>query len=575
MKVNNSERNRVFLLFMLFCLWVLFIGASLVKVQVFEYGKNISKVQAQISRIIPLFPKRGTIYDCNGEVLAISVKTQSLYFNNINNEDTHRLFNEIIKRKILSFNWEERKSIKKRIDHGEKFIWVKRKLSDYETEKLKEINNKEISVQSSFGFLEEYKRVYPQKKLAAHILGGVGIDEQGLYGLEYSVDSLIRGKEGKMKIEQDARRKAFDFQYVNEPEEGKDAYLTIDASVQFFVEKELEATVIKHNAKSGVVIVMDSREGAILAMASYPGFVPDEIQSASTTALKNNAVSFIYHPGSTFKIITTSIALENNICSPQQVFNCYNGTYPVTKDINIYDDHPYSQLSFEDIIIHSSNIGAAQIGEKLGKNRLLKGIKLFGFGKKVDIRLQDEESGILNNNKDKWSGISVDFLAYGYEIGVTPLQMIRAYNVIASGGYMVQPYVVKEIQGVVLKTEGEKKKRILSIGTVQRMTSIMTQVVERGTGTNAKIDGIPISAKTGTSKKITKNKDGIRYYISSFGGFFPSDNPRITMFVVVDEPRGQFYGGDVAAPLFKSIAEKLMIYLGIYPELENKNDIRL
>ncbi|MGE5342726.1 MAG: peptidoglycan D,D-transpeptidase FtsI family protein [Candidatus Omnitrophota bacterium] len=567
MKINNSERNRVFLLFIIFCLWVLFIGASLVKIQVVDYQKNVGKVEAQSNRTEILLPKRGTIFDCNGEVLAISVKAQSLYFNNKNNGETQKLFTEISSANMLTFTPEEKKSIERRIRRGEKFIWIKRKLSDAEYENLKQIR-KNPTAPAIMGFVEEYKRIYPQQTLASHILGGVGIDEQGLYGIEYSVNDIVRGKGCKVKVVQDARQKAFDIQYLDEPAEGKDVYLTIDASIQFFVEKELKATIEKHSATCGMVIVMDSRKGALLAMASYPDFNPNDIHSASPKDIRNRAVSFVYHPGSTFKIITACTALESNICSMTQTFDCCNGRYQLTRDLRISDDHPHDQLSFEDVIVYSSNVGAAKIGEKLGRDRLYAGVTAFGFGQKPNLGLPDEESGLLRR-KEKWNGISVDYVAHGYEIGVTPLQMIRAYNAIASGGYLLKPYIIKEIQGVSQTPGPTTRKHILSSKTIQQMAAIMRQVVERGTGKNSKIDGLPISAKTGTSKKIQRNKDGIRYYDSSFGGFFPSDDPRITMFVVIDEPKGQFYGGDVAAPLFKSVAEKVIAYLGIFPKPEN------
>lgn len=564
MKINNGERNRVFILFLILCVWILFIGATLIKVQVVDYGKNISRIHAQTERIVELNSRRGTIYDCNGEVMAISIKAYSAFLNNKNNLHSHRLITDMIKAGVLPLDSKEKKLIRKRIDKAEKFIWLKRKLTDLQYQALK--NFKPIEpCESNVEFLDEYRRVYPQKSLASHILGAVGIDEQGLYGIEYAYDSILKGKVSKMRIEQDARKKAFDFQYIQEPEDGKDIYLTIDSSIQFFVEKELSATMQKFEARGGAVIAMDSRTGSILAMASYPGFDPDKLNDARKIDIRNKAVSMVYHPGSTFKIIVTSVALEDNLCSPEQMFNCEGGVYNF-KNLTIYDEHKYGALSFEDIVVHSSNIGAAKIGERMGKKRLYDGIRLFQFGDKVGINLPDEEAGIVHPMKN-WSAVSVDFLAYGYEIGVTPLQMIRAFNVIASGGYLMKPYLVKETpQDTPFVNQ---KKKILSPGTVQRMVSIMTQVVERGTGKNSRVDGVTIAAKTGTTKKISRNKDSLKY-ISSFGGFFPASDPRITMFVVIDEPKGQFYGGDVAAPLFKAISEKIMVHLGVYPEKEEK-----
>jgi cell division protein FtsI/penicillin-binding protein 2 len=570
MKLNSSERKRTFLIFILFCLWILLIGASLVKIQVFEYGKNLAKVRAQSNRTFTLHSKRGTIYDSSGEVLAISVKAWSAFLSNKDQAESLRIFNRILKENI-HLSRDEKQNIKKRIDQGDKFIWIKRKLPDSEYRRLKNIKSfDEVRMQSAVDFIREYQRIYPQNATACHILGGVGIDEQGLGGIEYSLNDILRGKDCKVKVVQDARQKAFKLQYLEKPRDGKDIYLTIDSSIQFFVEKELETAVKKHNAKSGTVIVMDTREGEILAMAGFPHFNPIDLKYTSPGAIRNKAISFLYHPGSTFKIILASTALEQNLCSPQQSFFCYNGIYKV-KDQVLTDEKPYDHLTFEEIIIYSSNIGAARIGERLGKRKYYEGIQSFGFGTRTGIHLPAEEPGIVNP-LNKWSGVSLAFLAYGYEIAVTPIQMTRAFNVIANNGYMIQPYILKAIDGAVLKRA--KPQKVLSPGTVVRMKSIMEEVVKRGTGKTTCIEGIPIAGKTGTTKKIKKDKSIIQY-ISSFGGFFPAQRPQVTMFVVIDEPKGQFYGSDVAAPLFKSIAERLSIYLKVFPELDKTNEIKL
>ena len=567
MKINSSERNRVFFLFIIFSLWVLFICVSLVRIQVFNYSRNVSKVRAQSNRIFSMNPKRGTIYDSKGEVLAISVRAKSAFLSNKNSVQSLALFKSIRKRIRLPYN--KIKDIEQRIRRGDKFIWIKRKLSEQEYGRLYKIKESNRS-QSVLDFIEEYKRVYPQNTTACHILGGVGVDEQGLYGIEYEMDSTIRGRGGKARVLLDARQKVFSLEYLDEPVPGKDIYLTINAAIQFFVERELKKTVEKYKAKGGTVIVMDSRDGAVLAMAGYPTFRPDRVQYIPYQSIKNRAISFLYHPGSTFKIVLASIALERHICSPRHEFYCYNGIYKI-RDRQITDDPPYRKLSFEGIIIHSSNIGAAKIAERLGKTRYYEGIKKFGFGKRIGIRLPGEEKGIFKP-LSRWTGVSLQFLAHGYEIAVTPLQMARAFNVIASGGYIIQPYILKKIEEVFPKKK--RKVKLLSPGTVHRMSAIMTEVVNIGTGKRTRITGINIAGKTGTSKRITKKKNREKY-VPSFGGFFPVENPRVTMFVVIDEPKRLHYGGDVAAPLFKSIAEKLLIYLKIFPDSNRKSVIRI
>ncbi len=567
MKVNSAEHKRVFVLFIVFSLWVLFICVWLVKLQIFDYSKNVNRIEAQSNRTFTMSAKRGTIYDRNGEVMAISVKAKSAFINNKNNLQSIHLLKKAATR--VRFTRTELKRIKARIRKGEKFVWLKRKLSETEYAFLAKLKERKENSEM-LDFLEEYKRVYPQKSTACHILGGVGIDEQGLYGIEYSMEKTIKGHGGKARVLRDARRKIFDLTYITEPEPGKDVHLTIDASIQFFVEKELKKTVQQYKARGGTVIVMDAREGEVLAMANYPIYEPARVKYTSRHLMRNRAISSVYHPGSTFKVILASIALEKNVCYPQQEFNCYNGVYKI-KGETIYDVHHYSKLTFEGVIINSSNIGAARIGEKLGKARYFEGINMFGFGRPMGLRLPAEERGLLHP-VNTWSGVSVAYLAHGYEIAVTAMQMTRAFNTLASGGYLLTPSIVKKIDGVF--TEKKERTRILSPGTVHRMRSIMTEVVANGTGKKTRIEGLRIAGKTGTTKKISRDKTR-RKYIASFGGFFPAENPKITMFVVIDEPKGLFYGGDVAAPLYKSIAERLAIYLKVFPELDKRNEIRI
>jgi cell division protein FtsI (penicillin-binding protein 3) len=567
MIISRNARSRTFFLFVVFSVWVTVIIAFLIKIQIFNYEKYLGKIRSQSSRIFSLLPKRGTIYDAHGDILAMSVKAQSVFLSNKDTDDSLQLYRKLSA--VINLDMEEKKNIIRRIRNGDKFIWIKRKLDESEYKKLEPLQTP-INGKSRIDFVEEYKRIYPQHETACHILGGVGMDEQGLFGVEYSLESILMGKGGKVEADVDARRKIFKLNYLETPKPGKDIYLTIDSSIQFFIEKELKQTVNQFQAKGGVVIVMNSQTGDILAMASYPVYSPDSMKHTSKNVLKNKAISFLYEPGSTFKIILAAAALEQNVCYPQQVFDCGNGKFQI-KDRTITDHHPFDRLSFEDVLIHSSNIGAARIGLKLGKKKYYEEISRFGFKKRTGICLPVEEKGILRH-PDKWSQVSIAFIAHGYEIAVTPIQMITAFNVLANHGYMVQPSIIKNIAAG--SPTAKIRKKLLSPGTVMRITSIMTEVVNRGTATKAKIEGIDIAGKTGTAKKMINGKYQ-RAYISSFGGFFPAQNPQITMFVLIDEPKGSYYGGDVAAPLYKVISEKLLIYLNIFPELDNNNEIKL
>ncbi len=563
MNANRQEKKRFFALSIFFFIWIFTISFKLFDMQVLDYTTYMAKVKAQTHRIEQLHSKRGTITDRHGEILAISLRSKSAFISNKDRVLSLAAFREFCLR--LPLSGAQKVSVAKRIRRGEKFIWLKRKLTDEEYVKVKSLA-KDGSMSGAVDFLDEFRRVYPQRQLAAHVLGGVGIDEQALGGIETSLDSEIKGRGGKLKVLIDARKRIFQFKYLEQPVPGRDIHLSIDAPLQFFVERELAAAVEQYRAAGGAVIVMDSRSGQVLAMASNPGYDPETIWNTPLPVLKNKAISFLYDPGSTFKVVLAASALENRACGRQETFDCHNGVFAI-RDRQIIDVHPYARLSFDDIIVQSSNIGAAQVGLRLGGDKYFQTIGRFGFGRRTGIRLPAEENGIVNPPQ-KWSGVSLAFLSFGYEIAVTPLQMAAAFNVPASGGFFVRPQILRA------GTSDGERERVLSAGSSEQLAEIMTAVVSRGTGKKAGIDGLEIAGKTGTTQKV-KTGNYASSYVSSFGGFFPARDPRVTMFVIIDEPEGLYYGGDVAAPVFKAIAEKIMLYLGIFPELPAQNEIHL
>ncbi|MBN2400054.1 MAG: penicillin-binding protein 2 [Candidatus Aminicenantes bacterium] len=563
MKINYQGKKRFFFLSIIFFVWIFFIAFKLFKLQVIDFNTYLAKVKAQTNRVEDLHSKRGTITDRHGEILAISLQSKSAFLSNKDKEISLAVFRDFCR--LLALDNSQKIKVNKRIRRGEKFIWLKRKLTDEEYQKILPLASSKQTA-GTIDFIDEYRRVYPQKKMAAHILGGVGMDEQALGGIETSLDSEIKGRGGKIKVLIDARKKIFQFKYLEMPVAGKDIHLSIDAALQFLVERELVETVRKYRAAGGAVIVLRSTDAQILAMASYPDYYPQMIWRAPSQALKNKAISFLYDPGSTFKIVLAAAALENHSSAPGEMFNCHQGVYMI-KDRRITDVHPFDRLSFEDIIIQSSNIGAAGIGQRLGKEKYFHSIQAFGFGRRTGIMLPAEENGILNS-PEKWSGVSLVYLSHGYEISVTPLQMAAAFNVLASGGYWLQPQILLEPG-----PESEKRK-ILSLSSQQPLTAILTAVVDRGTGKKARIAGIEIAGKTGTARKVKAGKYASSY-VSSFGGFFPAGDPQVTVFVMIDEPLGLYYGGDVAAPLFKSVAAKIMPYLRLFPDRPDQKEIYL
>ncbi len=563
MNSNRQGKKRFFVLSIFFFIWIFMIAFKLFNMQVLDYTTYMAKVKAQINRVEELHSKRGTISDRNGEILAISLLSKSAFISNKDNELSLAVYKKICG--LLALNHSQKMNIVKRIRRGEKFIWVKRKLTDEEYLQVKALASSKDTA-GTIDFIDEYRRVYPQKKIASHILGGVGIDEQALGGIETSLDTEIKGRGGKLKVLIDARKKIFQFKYMEQPVTGRDIHLSIDASLQFFVERELAAAVDKYRAAGGAVIVMSSRDGQVLAMASNPDYCPENIWRTPLPVLKNKAISFLYDPGSTFKIVLAAAALENRVCSPGEMFNCHNGVYAI-RDRQITDVHPFDRLSFEDIFIQSSNIGAASIGQRLGEKKYFKAIQEFGFGRRNGIMLPAEENGILNPLA-KWSGVSLAFLSHGYEISVTPLQMAVAFNVLASGGFFIRPDIIMN------DAHGGSQTRVLSAANQRRLTEILTAAVSRGTGKKAGIAGLEIAGKTGTAHKV-KRGQYTRSYVASFGGFFPAHDPQVTVFVMIDEPQGLHFGGDVAAPVFKAIAEKIMLYLKLFPDMPGESEIRI
>lgn len=562
MVASRQSKKRFLALSLVLLAWVLAIVLRLFGLQVLGYTTYMAKIRAQTNRVEELHSKRGTITDRHGEILAISLQSKSAFISNKDAAQSLNVLQRFCQR--LPLPGVQRAAIARRIRRGDKFVWLKRKLTDEEYLRVRPLAE-DAATAGAVDFLDEYRRVYPQGTLAAHVLGGVGIDEQALGGVETSLDPEIKGRGGRLKVLVDARKRIFQFRYLQQPVPGRDVHLSLSAPLQFIVERELAAAVAAHGAVGGAVIMLDSRSGEVLAMASCPSYDPEAIWNTAPAVLRNKAISFLYDPGSTFKVVLAASALEHRACGRQETFDCHGGVFAV-RNLRITDVHPYARLSFDDIIVQSSNIGAAQVGLRLGGERYYDTIRRFGFGRRTGILLPAEENGILHPPAD-WSGVSLAFLSFGYEIAVTPLQMAVAFNVPASGGLRLRPLILRD-------EARPPEERALAAGCSEQLAEIMSAVVRRGTGTKAAIEGLEIAGKTGTAHKV---KTG-RYagsYVSSFGGFFPAADPRLTLFVIIDEPEGLHFGGDVAAPLFRAIAEKAMLHLGIVPAGPAEGGVRL
>ncbi len=562
MSIINQRKahRRISMMALLFMLWLIFLIIRLLQLQVIEHPSLKTKVTQHNQNKKDIIPKRGTIYDRTGSILARSLPFRSVFYTPNEDEPLESQLEKIKTLKsILNLSANEFKRIKKRIERNVSFIWVKRKIHPEKENMIKELSL------SGIYFLEENKRYYPHGKRAAHLLGRVDIDEIGASGIEYSCNSVLAGTKGEHLIMKDAKKREYEFETLKEPEDGKDLVLTIDETIQFYAEKELENAVLKSGAKWGTVIIAQPSSGEILAMANFPTYDLNNLPPSPTVVDRNNAIHHNFEPGSTFKVITASAALETNKVSLADSFDCSQGYISVAGKL-IRDHQRYGILSFPEIIMYSSNVGTVQLSHNLDKNSFYETIKKFGFGKKTGINLPAEEKGIFRQVKD-WSRISPASLSIGYEISVTALQMLQAVNIIANEGVLVPPKIVRRVLNSSNRSTRNSLRpmRIISRETASILTSILQAVVEGGTGSPARITGYRIAGKTGTAQ-IFDSSIG-RYssdaHIASFVGFVPADNPVFSIIVIIDEPTGSYYGGEVAGPVFREISKQLLQYLKI------------
>lgn len=533
--------------------------------QVLKNKEFSQKALRQHQRTVALDAQRGAIYDRNGRVLAVSLDVESIYA--IPSEiDGVR---ETARRLARLLN-EDARGLERKLREDRDFVWVNRRLNPDVVARIRNENIKGI------GFIKESRRFYPKKDLLGHLIGFAGMDNTGLEGIEAKYDEFLKGEDGFIILEKDAKgRYIFPTSGYVPPVPGKDIVLTIDEVIQHICERELDKAIHKTQAKRGMVIGMDPKTGEMLAMAIRPSFNPNEFIRYSPNEWKNRIVSDLYEPGSTLKVIVASAALEEKAASPQEPM--FFGEKEIDIDGEIIHDtvKEKGRLSFQDVIKRSSNVGAVRIGMRLGKERLYTYLRSFGFGEKTNIDLSGESKGLLRETRN-WSKRSVGSISLGQEIGVTPIQLVTAFSAIANDGWLMKPYVVSGVMengNITKKFYPEIEKRVISSETAAEMTRILIKVVgEGGTGERASIDGYRVAGKTGTAQKIDP-KTGLysdRFFISSFIGYAPAEDPRIVLLVVVDSPKGIAWGGSVAAPVFKDIAEDVLFYLNAPSSSEDR-----
>jgi cell division protein FtsI (penicillin-binding protein 3) len=540
----------------LLALWVAGIETRLIYLQVISHGDLVARAERQQKRTQDMLAKRGDILDRRGRMLATSVDADSIYAVPTEIADAQDVVAKLC-RAFEDCTRKERQALVDKLNQERAFTYVRRQVSPDVAERVAALNLDGV------GFLKESKRFYPNRELASHILGWVGIDNTGLSGLEYTYDPHIRGKKGTILIQTDARRHAFS--HVDRPPTaGSTIELTIDANLQHIAERELHAGVLENRAVGGTAIVMDPHTGEILAMANEPTFNPNAFRDADEAARRNRAVQDLYEPGSTFKVVTASAAIEEKIMPVDTPIDVSGGLIRIGPRV-VHDTHNYGVLSFTDVIVKSSNVGAIKIGFRLGTDLLSDYVQRFGFGKRVSSDFPSENPGIVWD-RAKWTESALASVSMGYQVGVTPLQMAAAVSSVANGGDYVEPRVVRAFYRNErrLAVNAKVTRRTITAETAAALTSIMEQVVERGTAKPAQIPGYTIAGKTGTANKLVNGRYSFDTY-ASFVGFIPSRNPALTVLVVLDAPRGNngHFGGPVSAPIFKRIAEASLRYLGI------------
>ncbi|HDK27302.1 MAG TPA: stage V sporulation protein D [Candidatus Atribacteria bacterium] len=559
MLLVREKKRRITFLFILAIIFYFLLIYRLYNIQVIQSNKYKELAQQEHLTSFSIEGERGNIYDRNLKKLAVNVNTKSLFAIPPRIQDPHKTA------QLLSsvLNLETREILSK-LNQKNSFVWIKRKLNDIEVEEVKKLNLPGLD------FLDENKRYYPRKKLASNLLGFAGIDNQGLEGLELYFEKELKGLPSLVILERDASggKIPFGIKRFSNYQDGNSIVLTIDEVIQYITEEALDKAFYQYKAKTGVAIVVKPKTGEILAMAVRPSFDPNYFNRFSRDLWRNRAITDIYEPGSTFKIITIATALEEGVVKLDDQFYCkgwikYNG--------NIFHDiEPHGAQDLTGIVKNSCNIGVIQVGTRLDEKVFEKSIRRFGFGSLTEISLPGEVNGLVRSVKD-WSKISLASLSIGQEIAVTPIQLIMAISAIANRGTLMKPMIVKEIvdshQNRVKVFKPKPVRQVVSTETALTMTKILEQVVIDGTGKGAKVPEYRVAGKTGTAQKFdfSTGKYSKNKYSALFVGYAPVENPQIAILVLLDEPRGSYYGGIVAAPVFKEIASKALPYLSIPP----------
>jgi cell division protein FtsI (penicillin-binding protein 3) len=557
---SSGKNSRLYLLGAVLFLWCFAICGRLVYLQIFSYGRFVKQAGHQQQRAIPLAAKRGVIYDRAGHELAMSVLVDSAFAVPTEVKDLPTAV-----ALITRITGDDYNVVLADCRAHKTFCWVARKAND---ETIERINSLKLQ---GIHFQKEPKRFYPARDLAAQVLGSVGMEDSGQSGIEHEFDDELSGHPGKMFISVDARRHWF-ADVETQPDPGDNLVLTIDKNIQYIAEKELEQAIHDTQAISGTVIVENPHTGEILALANRPTFNPNQRKQITPAALTNRAVSYVYEPGSTFKLVTISAALEEKVTNPDELFDCQMGSI-VYNGMRIRDSKPHGILPVWGVLAESSDVGAIKIALRLGEDRFYKYIRAYGFGQQTGIELPGETRG-LTKPVSRWSKVSIAAISMGQEIGISPLQLAGLISTFANDGVWVAPRILTgtvqpQATPQTVAFHPGASHRVISPYTAAEMRSMMQKVVLEGTGRKAILEGYTAAGKTGTAQKVdpatgaySKTK-----YIGSFAGFAPVNNPQIVVAVILDSAVGLHQGGQISAPVFKRISQQVLEYLHVPHDL--------
>ncbi len=551
---QHKTRFRWLVVWALGMAWMAAVAGRLGYLQLLHYSDYLARAERQQQRIFEISPMRGAIYDRKGRELAVSLPMDSVFADPAEIADVD-MVSGLLSR-ALDLPPEE---IAVRIREARTPVRLARKLSPETVQRIGDLNLRGVF------FQKENRRVYPQRELAASVLGYVDVDEKGIGGIEYSLDKEIRGRPGRMMVMADGRRRWYDRREAA-AESGASVALTLDETIQYIAEKELDQAIQKTHAKHGVVVVQDPDTGNLLAVANWPPFDPNDAGSYPADARMDRAVSAAYEPGSTFKVLTLTGAIENGLARPDELVDCQMGKILVGGRL-IHDWKRFGVLSVRGILANSSDVGAIKMALRMGAPRFYDVIRGFGVGQLTGIPLPGENRGLLRP-VDEWSASSIGSIAMGQEVSVTPIQIVSAISAIANGGTVYLPRIVLGVQaadGMDETPPSRAPHQVTDARTAAKMREMMEDVMIEGTGKHAQLQGYTSGGKSGTAQKIdpATGRYSRTEYNASFVGFAPVNNPSVAILVVLDSPVGEHHGGAVAGPVFKRVAEQVLAYMHV------------